>query len=902
MTAEFLSQVGPLRIVVVYAPTEDSNEEDKEQFYSELDGVMHNMNGLTMVMGDFNASIGESVDGVVGQHALGRRTSGNGERLLSFATVHGLCVTNTLFPHKRIHQQSWYPPNPRAQPSLKDYVLVRQRLRPSVLDTRVFRGADIDSDHRLVVVSLRLKLKRKPSQRSGKSFDAHLLKEEEERGEYMNTIRSRFESRRGRGSVEERWSELKKAIVDTAEQHLHQRRQPQKEWISVDTLKLTEKKRLAFVYWQNQRTSMERRKEYVALCKQVRKAAKSDKEKWWNAEMSAMEEDLRRNRQGDFFKKLKRLNGSKVRPVETILDEAGQPLQRNEDKLARWKRHFEQVLNVENAVAADIVAEVVDNGSVDTPDVTREEVAKAVRRLRNGKAAGEDRIVAELLKNGGEAVIDWLMELMQEVWRTRQVPQEWRNATLIPLFKKKDRKHCDNYRGISLLSVPGKVLALILLERLQAIIDPQLMEAQCGFRKGRGTVDQIWVMRQVVEKATEYRTPVFLCFVDLTKAYDSVNRQAMVAILREYGVPHQLVEIIEELHSETWCHVRSAGDTSERFEVRTGVRQGCVLSPLLFNCFMDKILREATTTLNGGLRIEYATSRGLFLTYRDKTPASTSIQDALYADDLTLVAESRQELQHMVNAVNSACKWWGMTISATKTKTLIVGEQQTSSQPPIMLQGQPLEEVESFSYLGSEIGQSSKAEKEVSVRLEKAGKVHQIWRRKVFQSRALSTATKVRAYQTLVMPVLLYGAETWTVTQHDIRRLKSFQMRCLRNILGITLWNRVRNSDILERTGVLPVEEQLRQRRLQWFGHVWRMPTNRPQRQLMRCRPSGRRRPTGGAPLRWCDLISRDLRGITNWAEAVMDRPEWRARIGRPLSTPDPAAASSQFLVPAQRP
>ena len=117
-----------------------------------------------------------------------------------------------------------------------------------------------------------------------------------------------------------------------------------------------------------------------------------------------------------------------------------------------------------------------------------------------------------------------------------------------------------------MLSVPGKVLALILLERLQAIIDPQLMEAQCGFRRGRGTVDQIWVMRQVVEKATEYKTPVFLCFVHLTKAYDSVNRQAMAAVLREYGVPHQLVKIIEELHSETWCQVRAAGDTSERLK------------------------------------------------------------------------------------------------------------------------------------------------------------------------------------------------------------------------------------------------------------------------------------------------------------------------------------------------
>ena len=123
--------------------------------------------------------------------------------------------------------------------------------------------------------------------------------------------------------------------------------------------------------------------------------------------------------------------------------------------------------------------------------------------------------------------------------------------------------------------------------------------------------------------------------------------------------------------------------------------------------------------------------------------------------------------------------------------------------------------MESFSYLGSEIGQSNKAEKEVVVRLEKAGKVFQIWRRKALQSRTLSTATKVQSYQTLVMPVLLYGAETWTVTQHDIRKLKSFQMRCLWDILGITLWNRVRNTDILARTGVLPVGEQLRQRRLQ---------------------------------------------------------------------------------------
>ena len=183
-TAEFLSRVGSLMIAVVYAPTEDSSEEDKEQFYSELDGVMRKANGLTMVMGDFNATIGESVKGVVGQHALGRTTSSNGEKLVSFASVHGMCVTNTVFPHKRIHQHSWYPPNPKAQASLKDYIMVRQRLKLSVLDTRVFRGVDLDSDHRLVVMSLRLKLKKKPRQRLGKSCDVCLLKQVERWAEF----------------------------------------------------------------------------------------------------------------------------------------------------------------------------------------------------------------------------------------------------------------------------------------------------------------------------------------------------------------------------------------------------------------------------------------------------------------------------------------------------------------------------------------------------------------------------------------------------------------------------------------------------------------------------------------------------------------------------------------------
>ena len=108
--------------------------------------------------------------------------------------------------------------------------------------------------------------------------------------------------------------------------------------------------------------------------------------------------------------------------------------------------------------------------------------------------------------------------------------------------------------------------------------------------------------------------------MDLTKAYDSVDRSTLIAILRHYGVTHQLASIVTDLYTGTTCRVRAGEGISEEFEVKTGVRQGCVLSPLLFNCYMDYILREAMKMTEGGLQIEYTTSGGLFLTYRNKTP------------------------------------------------------------------------------------------------------------------------------------------------------------------------------------------------------------------------------------------------------------------------------------------
>ena len=139
------------------------------------------------------------------------------------------------------------------------------------------------------------------------------------------------------------------------------------------------------------------------------------------------------------------------------------------------------------------------------------------------------------------------------------------------------------------------------------------------------------------------------------------------------------------------------------------------------------------------------TTEGLFLTYREKTPCTTDIQNLQYADDFTLVAEFASELQAMVNALNRACTQWDMTINAAK-KTMTVNKED-EDQPRITLKGSSLEAMESFSYLGSQVGRSGKVDDDGETRLKKASRVYQKWRKEVFQSRSVNKKTKLHVFE-----------------------------------------------------------------------------------------------------------------------------------------------------------
>ena len=237
---------------------------------------------------------------------------------------------------------------------------------------------------------------------------------------------------------------------------------------------------MAFWRWQEHRLNVEKRKEYRVLCKRVQQALRVDKEKWIEEEMKEMEEDIRRHRHGNFFRRMRKLTNSRVIPTNTILDEKGQTIRNPEETLARWQRHFAEVLNVQKKAAEEVLSELEDHSHGETDEVSKKEVEKAVGKLCNGKAAGQDEAVAELLKYGGEVVIDWLTEEIQQVWRSGKIPQEWKDATLIPVHKKWARNECNNYITLE-CSWEGAGSGTTGEDASNSGF--QLLEAQCGFRK-----------------------------------------------------------------------------------------------------------------------------------------------------------------------------------------------------------------------------------------------------------------------------------------------------------------------------------------------------------------------------------------------------------------------------------
>ena len=310
------------------------------------------------------------------------------------------------------------------------------------------------------------------------------------------------------------------------------------------------------------------------------------------------------------------------------------------------------------------------------------------------------------------------------------------------IWKRKGDVHDPGkYRGITLLSQVLKLLERVLDARIRRRVEGDFGEEQQGFRKGRGTADGMYVLRQMVEKRLEVQGSMALGFVDLEKAFDTVPREMVMATLRWMGVPEAEVRMVEGTYEKTTARVVVGEGASEEFEVKIGLRQSSVLSPLLFIAVLDLI--------------------------SSKTVVKDDMKKLLYGDDLALVANGKQELQETMEEWNGLFTKHGLKLNLEKTEVLHIGHQR--EELDIELEGNKLTQRDSFVYLGGAVCGDGKTEREVRRRVQAGANA---WRsvEGVMADRRISNRLKGKVVSTCVTPACLYGTETLALTELQQQR------------------------------------------------------------------------------------------------------------------------------------
>ena len=345
------------------------------------------------------------------------------------------------------------------------------------------------------------------------------------------------------------------------------------------------------------------------------------------------------------------------------------------------------------------------------------EVEGIISDLHNS-AAGPSLVHPRLLKAGGLQVTIQLTRIMCASWSRltepqgpgppRGMPAQWRHVDLIELFKSGARADTANYRGISLINVPCKCFTLLLQARISGLLEPRLLPTQFGFRPRVGCPEAIFLLRQMQAVAVRDRRPLYMAYIDLKRAFDTVDRTALWRMLALHGVHPTLIALVQDLYADNQVTVRIGESRAEPIRPTLGVRQGCPLSPLLFNVFIDAVARalearhpELGTTWacrESGARItelksDKISSRSHYSIYR--------ILQVFYADDQALPSFTLEGLHALLLSLESILAEFGLTMNYKKTKIQQLGHPSFACPPSLQLAGGTVSPVFQFKYLGS---------------------------------------------------------------------------------------------------------------------------------------------------------------------------------------------------------
>jgi len=268
-------------------------------------------------------------------------------------------------------------------------------------------------------------------------------------------------------------------------------------------------------------------------------------------------------------------------------------------------------------------------------------------------------VMPEMLKLSGNNTVPFLTRCFNKVFTDGTYPEEWTRAVIIPLHKKGDLENPDNYRGISLLSVISKCYTYVLNTRMKEWMEEneKIIELQAGFRHGYSTADHIFTLSAIVEKCLSKKGgKLYVAFVDLQKAFDSVHRVSLFESLVRAGLSGTFLNALKAMYLSVVSCVRVNNLNTEFFNCPFGLKQGCILSPGLFSMFINEIAVELSNVGQHGMQLQ---------------PGKLELFLLLFADDLALLSSTAIGLQNPLNQLSRMCEERLLKISIEKTKVMV---------------------------------------------------------------------------------------------------------------------------------------------------------------------------------------------------------------------------------------
>lgn len=426
--------------------------------------------------------------------------------------------------------------------------------------------------------------------------------------------------------------------------------------------------------------------------------------------------------------------------------------------------------------------------------ISENEILQAVKNLKNNKSSGVDDIVNEQIKTTISYMLPIYHKLFNVIFDTGIIPEYWTMGNIKPIYKSKgDPKQPENYRPITILSCFGKLFTAIINNRLNQYADNHniISSSQSGFRKRHSTVDNLFIIKSLIDLVRSSRKKLYCCFVDFKQAFDTVWRDGLWTKLLQSRINGKCFNIIHNLYKDIKSKVTTSEGTSNYFSSNIGVRQGENLSPFLFSVFLNDLESYLRNKEISGITCDIN---------NDELRSYLQIFILLYADDTVIFSDNESDMQHALDAFEEYCLKWKLTVNTEKTKIVIFGQGRRKSNLNFMFNRKEIEVLKEYKYLGVLLGQSGSFQISKKYIAEQGNKAMFSLLRKI-KNLSLPFDIQIDLFNKIVKPVLLYGCEVWGFGNLDI--LERVQLKFYKYIFNLK--SSTPSNMIYGETGVMPL-------------------------------------------------------------------------------------------------